>query len=135
MRLSARINGQVEQLDVLEGQLVHAGDVLAVIDQKEYGIALSQTLANLAYADDIAACAHFNAAISMISAYGVLDLLQAAVQNAEVELAAAKHKLRADKAALEQAQANAIYRLPDGAMTNDWKWVLRSSPAMRPITR
>ncbi len=27
------------------------------------------------------------------------------------------------------------YTLPDGAMTNDWKWVLRSSPATRPITR
>ncbi len=27
------------------------------------------------------------------------------------------------------------YTVPDGAMTNDWKWVLRSSPATRPITR
>lgn len=27
------------------------------------------------------------------------------------------------------------YALPEGAMTNDWKWVLRSSPATRPITR
>lgn len=27
------------------------------------------------------------------------------------------------------------YTLPDGAMSNDWKWVLRSAPATRPITR
>ena len=27
------------------------------------------------------------------------------------------------------------YTLPDAAMTEDWKWVLRSSPATRPITR
>jgi len=27
------------------------------------------------------------------------------------------------------------YTLPDGAMTDDWKWVLRSSPATRPVTR
>ncbi|MBV9612018.1 MAG: TonB-dependent receptor [Acidobacteriaceae bacterium] len=27
------------------------------------------------------------------------------------------------------------YTIPAGAMTNDWKWVLRSSPATRPITR
>ncbi len=27
------------------------------------------------------------------------------------------------------------YTLPTGAMTDDWKWVLRSSPATRPITR
>jgi hypothetical protein len=27
------------------------------------------------------------------------------------------------------------YTLPTGAMTDDWKWVLRSSPATRPVTR
>ncbi len=27
------------------------------------------------------------------------------------------------------------YTVPSGAMTDDWKWVLRSSPATRPITR
>jgi hypothetical protein len=27
------------------------------------------------------------------------------------------------------------YTLPTGSMSNDWKWVLRSSPATRPITR
>lgn len=27
------------------------------------------------------------------------------------------------------------YIVPDGAMSNDWKWVLRSSPATRPVTR
>jgi Carboxypeptidase regulatory-like domain len=27
------------------------------------------------------------------------------------------------------------YRLPTAGMSNDWKWVLRSSPATRPITR
>jgi len=27
------------------------------------------------------------------------------------------------------------YSLPSGAMSDDWKWVLRSSPATRPITR
>jgi hypothetical protein len=27
------------------------------------------------------------------------------------------------------------YKLPSGAMTNDWKWVLRTSAATRPVTR
>ncbi len=27
------------------------------------------------------------------------------------------------------------YTIPDGAMSDDWRWVLRSSPATRPITR
>ena len=38
--LSARINGHVQQVDVIKGQMIHAGDVLAVLDQKEYGIAV-----------------------------------------------------------------------------------------------
>jgi len=40
MPLSARINGQIQQVNVIDGQLVHAGDVLAVIDQREYSIAV-----------------------------------------------------------------------------------------------
>ena len=40
MPLSARINGYVQQANVMEGQMVHAGDVLAVLDQKEYSIAV-----------------------------------------------------------------------------------------------
>ena len=35
MPLSARINGHVQQINVIDGQMVHAGDVLAVLDQKE----------------------------------------------------------------------------------------------------
>src|SRR5690349_9506847 len=34
MPLSARINGQLLEVRVIEGQLVHAGDALAVIDPK-----------------------------------------------------------------------------------------------------
>jgi membrane fusion protein, multidrug efflux system len=34
MPLTAGINGNVQQVDAIEGQMVHAGDVLATIDQK-----------------------------------------------------------------------------------------------------
>jgi membrane fusion protein (multidrug efflux system) len=53
--LSARINGHVRQVNLIEGQTVHAGDVLAVLDQKEYSIAVYQATANLAYAENTAA--------------------------------------------------------------------------------
>src|SRR2546429_120988 len=45
--VSARINGQVQQVNVIEGQLVHAGDVLAVMDQSECSIAVNLAMANL----------------------------------------------------------------------------------------
>lgn len=107
MPLSSRINGHVERINVVEGQLVHAGEILAVIDQKEYNIALYKALANVAYAEATTASLYFNAAITVTSAYGGLISAQAAVVNAQAEVAAAEHKLQADQALLEQVQTAA----------------------------
>jgi multidrug resistance efflux pump len=104
--LSARITGQVQQVNVVEGQLVHAGDVLAVIDQRDYSIAVLEALANLAYAQNSTATLYFNAAITITSAYGALKSAQAAVKNASVEVEAAEHRLRADEAVLKHAQVD-----------------------------
>jgi len=106
MPLSASINGYVQQIDVVEGQMVHAGDVLAVLDQKEYGIALYQATANLAYAENTAASLYYSAAITVTTAYGDLNSAQSAVKGAQAEVAAAENKLRADVALLRQVQAN-----------------------------
>lgn len=107
MPLSARIIGHVEQVNVIEGQLVHAGDVLVVIDQKDYKVAVDQALANLADADATAASAHFNVPITSASAYSGLDSAGTAVKNAEAGVAAAQHNVHAAQATLLQAQANA----------------------------
>jgi membrane fusion protein (multidrug efflux system) len=104
--VSARINGQVQQVHVIEGQLVHAGDVLAVMDQRECSIAVTQAMANVAYAQNTAASLYFNAAITVTSAYGGLNSAQAAVKSAEIEVVTAEHKLKADEAVLKQAQAD-----------------------------
>jgi len=106
MPLSASINGYVQQVDVVEGQTVQAGDVLAVLDQKEYGIAVYQATANLAYAENTAASLYYSAAIVVTTAYGDLNSAQSAVKSAQAEVAAAENKLRADVAVLRQAQAN-----------------------------
>ncbi len=106
MPLSARINGHVQQLNVIEGQMVHAGDVLAVLDQKEYSIAVYQATANLTYAVNTAASLYYSAAITVTTAYGDLSSAQAAVKSAQAEVAAAENKLRADEAVLKQVQAN-----------------------------
>ena len=70
--LSALINGHVQQINVVDGQLVHAGDVLSTIDQRAYSIAVLEALANLAYAQNSAATLHFKAAITTTTAYGDL---------------------------------------------------------------
>ena len=106
-RLSARINGELEQVHVVEGQLVHAGDVLAVMDQKEYKIALYQAMANVTYALDTATISYFNVATTITDVYGGLNSAQAALKNAESQVAAAERKLQADEVVSKQAQENA----------------------------
>jgi membrane fusion protein, multidrug efflux system len=107
MPLSARISGQVETVNVIEGQVVHAGDVLVIIDSKDYKVAADQAVANLADAEATAAGSHYSVPITSATAYSSLDSAQAAVKNADAGVAAAVQNLRADEAALQQAQANA----------------------------
>jgi membrane fusion protein (multidrug efflux system) len=107
MPLSAKISGQVQQVNVIEGQVVHAGDVLVIIDPKDYKVASLQAAATLADAEASAASSHFNVPITSASAFSGLDSAQAAVKNAEAGVAAADQSLQAYEAALQQAQANA----------------------------
>jgi membrane fusion protein, multidrug efflux system len=107
MPLSTKISGQVQQVNVIEGQVVHAGDVLVVIDPKDYKVAQEQATANLADAEASAASSHYNVPIASASAFSGLDSAQAAVKNAEAGVAAAEQSLQAYEAALQQAQANA----------------------------
>jgi membrane fusion protein (multidrug efflux system) len=108
MPLSARITGHVEQVNVIEGQLVHAGEVLVVIDQNDYRSAADQALANLADAQASAASSHFNVPITAANAYSSLDSAKVAVKIADAGVAAAENNVRADEATLQQAQANAV---------------------------
>jgi membrane fusion protein (multidrug efflux system) len=103
--LSARISGHMQQVNVIEGEAVHAGDVLAVLDQKEYSLAMYKAIANLAHAENTAAGLYFNAAITVTTAYGGLHYAQAAVKSAQARVAASEDKLRADEALLKQVQA------------------------------
>jgi membrane fusion protein (multidrug efflux system) len=107
MPLSSRINGQVLQVNVVQGQLVHAGDVLVVVDPKDYRVAADQAAADLADAQATARSSDLNIPITSASAFSGLDSAQAAVKNAEAGVLAAQQNLEADRASLLQAQANA----------------------------
>ena len=107
MPLSARIGGQVLDVRVIQGQLVHAGDVLVVIDPKDYRVAVDQAQAQLADSRATAQSLAFNVPVTSASATSGLDSASVAVTNAEAGVDAAQQNLEAAKASLEQAEANA----------------------------
>jgi membrane fusion protein, multidrug efflux system len=107
MPLSARINGNIKEVNVVEGQIIHAGDVLVTIDPQDYKIAADQAEANLADARATAAGSHWNVPITSATAWSSLDSAKAAVRNGEAGVSAAEQNLEAARAGLLQAQANA----------------------------
>jgi membrane fusion protein, multidrug efflux system len=107
MPLSARINGYVLEVPVIEGQLVHAGDVLVTIDSKDYKIAVEQAQATVADSQASATSSRFNVPITFVTTKSALDSAETAVLNAEAGFQAAEQNFESAKAVLEQAEANA----------------------------
>ncbi|HXM12384.1 MAG TPA: HlyD family secretion protein [Terriglobales bacterium] len=106
MPLSARINGYVHGVPVIEGQLVHVGDVLVTIDPKDYEIAVDQAKATFADAQAIAASSRYNVPITSVTTQSNLDSAGTAVLNAEAGLKGAEQNFESARAMLEQAKAN-----------------------------
>src|SRR5271168_4333912 len=113
MPLSARISGYVLEVPVVEGQLVHAGDLLVTIDPKDYKIAMDEAQATLANAQASAASSRFNVPITSVTTQSNLDSAGTAVVNAQAGLNAAEQNLASVKALLEQAEANAAKSAAD----------------------
>jgi len=107
MPLSARITGHVQQVNVIEGQMIHAGDVLVVIDPSDYKVAAEQAKANLTDAEATATGSRWNVPIASASAWSDLDSAKAGVQNGEAGVGAAGQELESAKAELIAAEANA----------------------------
>jgi membrane fusion protein (multidrug efflux system) len=108
MPLSARINGQVLNVNFVQGQLVHEGDVLVMIDPEDFKIAVIQAQAALEDASASASSSHWNVPIAYVTTQSNLDSAQTAVVNAEAGLRAADQNHESAKAALTQAEANAV---------------------------
>jgi membrane fusion protein (multidrug efflux system) len=107
MPLSARISGYVLEVPVIEGQLVHAGDLLVTIDAKDYKIAVEQAQATFADAQASAISSRFNVPITSVTTQSNLDSADTAVFNAEAGLNAAERNFESAQALLEQSEANA----------------------------
>src|ERR1700688_4298478 len=107
MPLSARINGYVLEVPVIEGQLVHAGDLLVTIDPKDYKIAVEQAQATFADSRASATSSRFNVPITSVTTKSTLDSAETAILNAEAGFQAAGQICESAKAVLEQTEANA----------------------------
>jgi membrane fusion protein, multidrug efflux system len=107
MPLSARISGYVREVPVIEGQLVHAGDVLVTIDPADYKIAVEQARATFEDSQATAASSRFNIPITSVTTRSNVDSASTAVANAEAGSKAAEQNFESAKALLEQAEANA----------------------------
>src|ERR1700723_3001255 len=105
--LSARINGYVLEVPVMEGQLVHAGDLLVTIDPNDYKIAVEQAQATFSDAQASAISSRFNVPITSVTTQSNLDSADTAVVNAEAGLNAAERNFESAQAVLEQAKGNA----------------------------
>jgi multidrug efflux system membrane fusion protein len=106
--LKSRVDGQIMQVNFQEGQEVRKGDLLIVIDERPFKVALDQAQANLQR--DEAQLANAKAQYERNKALyegGVvakqdLDTMQASLGQYEGTIAA-------DKAAIEQAKLNLVY--------------------------
>jgi membrane fusion protein (multidrug efflux system) len=108
MPLSARINGQALKVNFVEGQLVHEGDVLVMIDPEDFQIAVYQAQAALEDAKASAASSHWNVPITSVTSRSNLDSAETAVVNAEAGLKAAEQNYESAKAVVVQGDANAV---------------------------
>ena len=87
--------------------MVHAGDVLVVIDPSDYRVAAEQAKANLTDTRATAAGSRWNVPIASATAWSGLDEARAGLCNAEAGVGAAKQELESAKAQLIAAEANA----------------------------
>jgi membrane fusion protein (multidrug efflux system) len=108
MPLSSRITGQIQKVNVVQGQRVSAGEVIAVIDPNDYKVADDQARATLLDAKATAASSHSSVPISSATAWSSLDSSTTEVTNGEAGVSAAERNLDAARANEQQAEANAV---------------------------
>jgi len=105
--VSAKINGTVESVSVVENQLVEAGAVLLKIDDRNYRIALAKAEADLANALARHREVQTQLPVSTVEAASKLSQSQAGLMRAQSGVQSARKDLEVARAKLETARARA----------------------------
>ena len=103
--VSARITGHLQQVPVQDAQVVNQGDVLAVIDPRDFEVAVAQAEANLADAEAALQSSRSNVPIVSTNTASTLETARSSRADADAGLIAAERQLNAAQANLETAQA------------------------------
>jgi len=105
--ISARVAGNVIKVNFDDGQVVHKGDVLVVIDPTDYSVALERARADYLDAQAQADAARLGVPISSVGSVSQIHSAGADLAAAEAGVAAAQKQADAAQSQIEEAQANA----------------------------
>jgi membrane fusion protein (multidrug efflux system) len=106
-QLSARINGQIATVDVIEDQKVQAGQLLVEIDPRDYQTALQQAQAMMASKEAAWHAAQEDVPVQSTSSSSGINSAQADVRTNDAQIDQAQKQLEAAQAAVASAAANA----------------------------
>jgi membrane fusion protein (multidrug efflux system) len=108
IQVSARIAGQVINVDVQENQVVKAGDPIAELDPRDYQVAVENAEAQLASAKANAAAARVAVPITTVNTGSNLSSANADVSGTHDTVEEAQQQFSAARANVVQAEANNI---------------------------
>jgi len=120
MPIAARVGGTITDVRVKDNQPVEAGDVLVLIDPRDYQVALDKARAELATSEADAAVAKVNVPITsttatsnVSTARGGVEQSQAGVDKAQRGIDAANARLATAQARQRESEANATKTAKD----------------------
>jgi membrane fusion protein (multidrug efflux system) len=105
--ISARVSGQVIKVNFDDGQLVHQGDVLVVIDPTDYTVALERARADYQDGQAQALAAQYGVPVSSVGSFSQIRSASADMSSAQAGVAAAQKQAEAAQAQIVEAQADA----------------------------
>ena len=106
--ISARVNGHVIKVNFDDGQIVHKGDVLVVIDPTDYTVALERARADYQDSQAQAEAARFGVPVSSIGSFSQIRSAQADMDSAQAGVAAAEKQVEAATFTSGGSQADAL---------------------------
>ncbi len=105
--ISARVSGQVIKVNFDDGQVVHKGDVLVVIDPTDYTVALERARADYQDSQAQALAAQYGVPVSSVGSFSQIRSASADMASAQAGVAAAQKQADAAQSQIIEAEADA----------------------------